>query len=188
MRIYPLNNYFILSLKPNAEKSLSGLTTNTTSAKQNACIDKFGRIVATFWQQKLNDNEIIIILDKRASGPLLEHLKQHLALTNTKIERKKDLFAYYDLEKKEVLLSQTKMESNVSEEEFIEFRLRNNIPLQYIDYNNEMILNVSYDFVSFTKGCYLGQEVIARVHHLGKAPKKLVADLEKKRFVFVENR
>ena len=30
------------------------------------------------------------------------------------------------------------------------------------------------EFVSYTKGCYLGQEIIARVHHRSKPPKKLV--------------
>ncbi len=188
MRIYLLSNYYILSIKPNAEKFLCGLTTNTTTAKQNACIDRFGRIVAAFWQKKISDDEILIILDKRASGPLVEHLKKHLALTNTKIERRKELVAYYDLDKKEILLTATKMQDTVSKEEFTEFRLQNNIPLQYIDFTNEMILNVSYDFVSFTKGCYLGQEVVARVHHLGKAPKKLVPNFEEKKFVFVENK
>lgn len=187
MLLYYLKNYYILSIKPNAEKFLNGLSTNTTNAKQNACIDRFGRIVSTFWQKKISDDEIWIILEKRASGPLLEHLKNHLALTETKIERKKELFVYYDLEKKEIILTQAKMQDTVSEEEFTIFRLKNNIPLQYIDYTNEMILNVSYDFVSFTKGCYLGQEVVARVHHLGKPPRKLIADLEAKKFIFVEN-
>jgi len=28
--------------------------------------------------------------------------------------------------------------------------------------------------VSFTKGCYLGQEVVARVHRLGRAPRRMV--------------
>lgn len=186
MRIHSLTDYYILSIKPNAEKFLNGLTTNITTAKQNACIDRFGRIVAAFWQKRINEDEILIILDKRASGPLLEHLKKHLALTKTKIERKKELFVYYDLDKKEILLSTEKLQS-VSEEEFTIFRLQNNIPLQYADFTNEMILNVSYDFVSFTKGCYLGQEVVARVHHLGRAPKKLIPDFEAKKFVFVEN-
>ena len=195
MRIFPLSNYYVLSVSPDAEKFLSGLTTNTTTAEQNACIDKFGRIVATFWQEKINDNEIHLILDKRAAAPLLEHVKKHLALTNTKIQRKAALHVYYDLENRKVILSAEKWESNanennakavVSEEEFTQFRLQNNIPLQFVDFTNEMILNVSYDFVSFTKGCYLGQEVVARVHHLGKPPKKLVAEMEKKRFVFVD--
>lgn len=188
MRIHYLSNYFVLSIKPDAEKFLNGLTTNITNAKQNAFIDKFGRIVATFWQQKINDDEIWIVLDKRATGPLLEHLKKHLALTNTKIDRKKDLFVYYDLDEKKVIISETKIPDSVSEMEFLLFRLKNNIPFQYLDFTNEMILNVSYDFVSFTKGCYLGQEVVARVHHLGRPPKKLVADLEQKKFVFVGNR
>jgi folate-binding protein YgfZ len=187
LRLYHFSNYYVLSITPNAEKFLTGLTTNTTSAPQNAFIDKFGKIVATFWQQKISDDEILIALDKRATGPLIEHLKQHLALTNTKFERRNELYVYYTLDEKKVILSETKIPNSISEEEFREFRLHHNIPLQYEDFTNEMVLNVSYDFVSFTKGCYLGQEVVARVNYLGKPPKKLVADFEKEKFVFVEN-
>jgi len=36
-----------------------------------------------------------------------------------------------------------------------------------------MLLNVSEDYVSYQKGCFVGQEIIARVHHKSRPPKKL---------------
>jgi folate-binding protein YgfZ len=66
----------------------------------------------------------------------------------------------------------------VSEEEFRLFRLQNDLPLQELDYQQEMLLNVGQDLVSFTKGCFLGQEVLARVHHKSKPPYKLVVRKE----------
>ena len=49
------------------------------------------------------------------------------------------------------------------------------MPVQGIDFDEELLLNVANEeFVSYTKGCYLGQEIIARVHHRSKPPKKLI--------------
>ena len=42
-----------------------------------------------------------------------------------------------------------------------------------------MLLNVADEaWVSYTKGCYLGQEIVARVHFRSKPPKKLVVRSE----------
>jgi len=65
-----------------------------------------------------------------------------------------------------------------TEKEFLLFRLRHNIPLHGIDYKDEMILNVGYDRVSLTKGCYLGQEFVSKVHSRAKPTWKLVVKSE----------
>ncbi len=52
-------------------------------------------------------------------------------------------------------------------------------PLFQIDFTSESLpaeTGVLHDRVSFTKGCYLGQEVVARMHALGK-PKQLLVSL-----------
>lgn len=51
-------------------------------------------------------------------------------------------------------------------------------PLFQIDFTSESLpaeTGVLHDRVSFTKGCYLGQEVVARMHALGKPKQLLVA-------------
>jgi len=63
----------------------------------------------------------------------------------------------------------------ISDEIYNTIRLENNIPLQGTDFENQMFLDIGLeDSVSFTKGCYLGQEVMARVHNLAKPQRKLV--------------
>ena len=60
------------------------------------------------------------------------------------------------------------------------FRLKHGIPVHGADYDREMLLNLNdLSYVSFEKGCFLGQEIIARVHHRGKPPKKLVVRRER---------
>ncbi len=57
-------------------------------------------------------------------------------------------------------------------------RVEAGTPLYYIDFGPNSLpaeTGVIDDRVSFTKGCYLGQEVVARMHSRGHSKKKLVA-------------
>jgi folate-binding protein YgfZ len=57
-------------------------------------------------------------------------------------------------------------------------RLAAGIPRFAMDFDNDTVLQEIDvpDIVSFTKGCYLGQEIVARLHYLGK-PSKLLRRL-----------
>jgi tRNA-modifying protein YgfZ len=194
MSLYHMN-YVVLRFSGDVEKLLTGITSNTLTASQNAFLDRFGKIIAVVWQCWDKDTFLIVV-----ARTFLERVKLHLApylhLTGVKMEHT-SLFVYWDLEgnatsdfvihakKGNIILHEKEYEATVSDDAFVAFRLEHNIPLQGIDYDQEMALNVSEDFISFTKGCYLGQEVIARVKNLSKAPKKLV--VEEGKFVFVKN-
>ena len=68
---------------------------------------------------------------------------------------------------------------NVSDQDFTLFRLRHQIPWPGIDFHNELILNVSEDdYVSFSKGCFLGQEPVSKVHNRSRPTWKLVVRYE----------
>lgn len=57
-------------------------------------------------------------------------------------------------------------------------RVENGWTLFQIDFSSENLpaeTGVLHDRVSFTKGCYLGQEVVARMHSLGQPKQKTVA-------------
>lgn len=57
-------------------------------------------------------------------------------------------------------------------------RLEAGTPLYYLDFGPDSLpaeTGVLNDRVSFTKGCYLGQEIVARMHSLGSPKRKLVA-------------
>ena len=186
-------------MKGNADKLLNGLCTNTSDASKNAFIDITGRIIATFDQLKVDENHVIIIIEEQFYGRLLKHLEKYLKLSKCTIERESynvyfELDGNYKCKKEElvipqkkgqIILTKKKPESNVTDEEFTIFRLENNIPVQGIDYDREMLLNIGEDYVSFTKGCYLGQEIIARVKYKSKPPKRLV--VENGKFAFVNN-
>jgi len=87
--------------------------------------------------------------------------------------------------KYDIILTKEKRENTLSEEEFTKSRLKNNIPLQTVDYDKEMVLNVDPSLASLKKGCYPGQEIVARTMNYAKPPKKLIA--KNNNFVFVKN-
>jgi folate-binding protein YgfZ len=94
---------------------------------------------------------------------------------------------YVDIDSGQWLFKSEDFPIQVSEQEFTQYRLQQNLPLQGIDYQpDEFILNVdSGQFVSFTKGCFLGQEPVAKVHNRSKPSKKLV--VEGNAFIFIKN-
>ena len=186
-------NKTVLILKGSIAKLLNGLTSNTLDKPKNAFLDSTGKIIAVFDEILINKDEILIIIEKPFLENLRKHLEKYLPLTKTKMEVA-NYSAYLDLEgdyilgKEELrilqkngqmIISKKDLPINVSDEEFTLFRLENKMPLHGIDCQNEMLLNLDdEDFVSYTKGCYLGQEIIARVHNLGKPPKKLIVKYE----------
>jgi folate-binding protein YgfZ len=165
-------------------------------SQKNAFLDKQGRVVATVDQFKINDQAVLLVIASVAEQPLRDHLKNFLLFSDAKITDA-DLRVYFDLDgdyslQKEdssqdkdytinqsmgrLLLTRRDLPNSVNVEQFTNFRLDHNIALQGIDYHNEMLLNINdNDYVSYTKGCYLGQEIIARVHYKSRPPKKLIA-------------
>ncbi|MGI8668273.1 MAG: YgfZ/GcvT domain-containing protein [Aridibacter sp.] len=76
-----------------------------------------------------------------------------------------------------------KFEQNLIDENFIEIddelyetlRIENGIPKYNVDMNEETVVpEVGLaNLISYNKGCYIGQEVIARIHFRGKVAKEL---------------
>lgn len=66
---------------------------------------------------------------------------------------------------------------NISEDEFESLRIRNCIPRIGKELKEGIIpleTNIWKHSISFTKGCYTGQEVIARIHYRGRPPRTMV--------------
>ncbi len=196
MKNYKLNK-IVLSIKNSPEKFLNGLTSNELDKSNNAFLTINGRILATFDQLKINENQFIILVEKPYVEGLLTHLERYRMLSGAEIEQL-DRHVYFDIDpveeqpgscllscwiipqkKGRIIISEEPLETNVSEETFTLFRLDNNIPVHGIDFKDEMLLNVSTtEFVSFTKGCYLGQEPISKVYNRSKPTWKLVVKYE----------
>lgn len=183
---YKLLSKRVLRVTNDPETFLNALTTNMLDKPKNAFLDRFGKCVAFFHQVKHQD-AIYIVIERTVKERLLYHLQNYLKLSKTKIEET-PLKAIHCIGKNlpkgiaipesygiYILTEKLPDEKELSDEEYLKIRVENNIPLQGIDFNHEMFLEINQiDAVSFTKGCYLGQEIIARVHSRGKPIKKLV--------------
>ncbi|HBO97771.1 MAG TPA: hypothetical protein DE315_03720 [Candidatus Omnitrophica bacterium] len=189
MKLYPLSRT-VLAIHNNAALFLNGLTSNTPDKPRNAFVNIHGRIVATFDQYRVSDDEFVIAVERAFVEPLRAHLEKYIRLSGVRVE-KLDRYVYFDLEetgapvpagtlvipqrKGRLLVSQALMPAQVSDEEFTLFRLQNNIPLQGVDYTDEFLLNLNDEgLVSYTKGCFLGQEPVSKVHNRSKPAWKLV--------------
>ncbi len=181
MRIYESIHHETLRLWPGASEFLSHYSTNTPELPRGIFADTHGRIVAAYDQYRVSADESLLAVAHVARTALLNHLAKYLALADSKMELTSHR-VYFDLngDAARIVFSEKEIPATVSEEEFTLFRLRHKIPLQGRDYDHPMVLDVfdDADRVSYTKGCYLGQEIIARVHFRAKPPKKLVVCYE----------
>jgi len=192
MRIYKTDNV-VFKFTGNIERLLKGLCTNTLDSPHSAFLDFSGRIIVVFGQKIIDEDSMLIIFRRQFKVRVINHLERYVLLSKTRIEET-DYLVYFDLDNLYILntgelsipqkagkliLCKGVIANAVTEEEYTLFRLQNKLPLQGMDYDNEMLLNLGdTSIVSFTKGCYLGQEIIARVHNLGKPPKRLVVKYE----------
>ncbi len=193
MKIYKLNKV-VLDITNNPSQFLNGLTSNTLDTHKNAFLDVHGKIIATFDQLRINEGEFFILIERPFVEAVLKHLERFAKLSKAVIQEK-DFKVYFDLDgvykigvdefvipqkRGQLVVSRKDFENTISEEEFTLFRLQNNIPVHGIDYHNEMLLNVDEkeDYVSFLKGCFLGQELVAKVHNRSKPTWKLAVKYE----------
>lgn len=174
MRLYKFNDT-VLSITGNASAFLNGLTSNTLDAPRNAFLNQHGRIIATFRQKKISDDEFLISVPSIATDGLIKHLDRYARLSHAQI-RVSPQRSYIDLDTTQTVWSDEEFPNSISGEEFILFRLGHDIPLMGIDYQaEEFILNVhEHEYVSYDKGCFLGQEPVAKVHNRARPSRKLV--------------
>lgn len=147
-------------------------------AKQNAFVDIHGRIIATFDQLNISDEEYWLLIEAPFVEATVNHLSRYAKISGVKLEIKAES-VYFDLDKREYIVTADAITTDVTEDEFTLFRVKNNIPRQGVDYTNDFLLNVSTtNLVSFTKGCYLGQEPISKVYNRSKPTWKLIVRTE----------
>lgn len=187
MRLYPLD-WQVLRFRPKAAEFINAYSTNTLDRPHNAFVDVRGRIVAVFEQVKISADEVLVALGRPFTHRVVIHLAKYLDLAGVSAEET-PLSVYWDLdggyEPREeekiipqaagrLILTPARLDASVSEEDFARFRLAHRLPLQGVDFDDELLLDVfDESHVSYTKGCYLGQEIIARVHFRGEPPKRL---------------
>lgn len=182
MQIYQTSKK-VISATGNADQFLNGLTTNSLGQPRNAFVNIHGRIIATFDQIKVGEDKFLLVIEHDFVPRVLEHMDRYARLNKTTIQEE-SLAVYFDLDQEyvpqaeqwgiaqkqgQLILTSTSLPVSVNDQQFMQFRIQNNIPVLGIDYKDEFLLNVSQtEFVSFTKGCFLGQEPLAKVHHRSK--------------------
>ena len=192
MKLYSLSKV-ILSFQNNPGSFLNGLASNTIDKPQNAFLNIHGRVIAAFEQLRLNDDEVVVVVEKPFVDEVLSHLERYAKLSGVKIQVL-DEKVYFDLDsnvplaegdkvithkKGRLLITKQPLSTNISDEAFKLFRLKNNIPLHGVDFKDEMVLNINEtDLISFTKGCFLGQEPVSKVHSRSKPSRVLVVKFE----------
>jgi folate-binding protein YgfZ len=178
MRLYKLPDT-VLSIKGNASGFLNGIASNTLEAPLNAFLNQHGRIIATFRQQKISGEEFLIGVPPMAVDDLLKHLERYVKLSHVNIGPSAQN-VFIDVDTAQIIWTSQDHADSISDGEFTLFRLDHKIPLMGVDYQaDEFILNVhEYDYVSYTKGCFLGQEPVAKVHNRAKPSRKLIVAFE----------
>ena len=189
MRIYRLDKK-VLIFKNNATDFLNGLTSNTLDATKNAFLNQQGRIIATCDQKPLADDAYLILIEAFAYDRLMQHMDKFLKLNPIHVEVLQH-YVYCDcdgdmpLKDNDQLIGQKfgrlvitsrDLDNTLSQQQFNAFRWKHHIPIHGVDYDDQFILNVSDEFVSFTKGCFLGQELVAKVYHRSKPSWSLVIE------------
>lgn len=189
MRIYLTSQQVLSFQKEGVAEFLNGLTANVMDAPRNAFLNIHGRIIATIAQVPRGPREYLLFVEKDFVPPLLQHLDRYLKLGGVRVEPL-EMAVFHDLDGTfqpadavtvplpagRLVATAQPAEANVSAEEYTLFRLHHNLPLQGPDYRDEMLLNVdTRDFVSFTKGCFLGQEPVSKVYNRSKPTWRLVA-------------
>ena len=165
MRTCRLENKWVIRVKNKAEDFLKAYSSNTTDRPRNAFVNIKGQIVATFDQLRLSGEEVLIIIEKQFFERIQSHLKKFLALSDTVLVPE-NARVYYDLDGDypikpgefqipektgRLILTHREILPNISDEEFTLFRLKNNLPFQGVDYDEELLLNVAdEEWVSYT--------------------------------------
>ena len=168
---------------------LERISCNTLDKQKNALLDRFGKLIVLFDQVAAGD-EVIAVFEDKFKERFLQAVDKYAKLSNVSLEELplKVLHVFGNHGIGQIRLPQPEGYlaladklgiiqgiSEISDEAYTLLRLENNIPVQGIDFDNQLFLEIAREGeVSFTKGCYPGQEVMARIRNLGRPGRKLV--------------
>ena len=85
MKIYKTSKRAI-SFQNNPIEFLNGLTSNDMDKPNNAFLNIHGKIIATFDQIKINDEEMVVLIEEPFVQEVLSHLDKYIKLGGIKVE------------------------------------------------------------------------------------------------------
>lgn len=199
--IVELTSYGILSVSgADAAKFLQGqLTCDVTSAANNplrlgAHCNPQGRIVSLFRIASVSD-QYFLLMPKNLIPVALSALKKYAVFFKAKLEDVSDAFKLYgsddlsvcsgvfakisDAPLRYLMMTEKTLSTNFHENVWKRQDIIEKIPAIYAETSGKFLpheLNLpALDAVCFKKGCYTGQEIIARMQYRGKVKTQLVA-------------
>jgi len=146
---------------------------NTTKHILSSYCNIQGRVISVFYIFKLDDKYILLFLGDTAEI-FLKKIKKYAQFSKIKFSDITNIYSNKDLLQgciKNIL----NKEDNI--DNFIDYLINHKIPIINKEFSENFLpgnLNLlDLNAVSLKKGCYLGQEIIARVYYKGKNKKEL---------------
>lgn len=136
-----------------------------------ALCDHRGRMLANFWVVHWH-NDFLFILPKSVSTLVSDHLKKYAVFSKVVITEEKKIIIV-ESENKSALQIENEVMTIPSLKRRIEDCLAILCDKTSYLFTPQMINLEKFGGVSFTKGCYVGQEIVARTQHLGTLKRHL---------------
>lgn len=170
------------------EDFLSRLTTNVLSEGHHAFLDRFGRVVVVA-RLVFREGRAVLWFPRVFQERFVAHLSLYLSYSSVSL-RPLPLTVVHafspfsfdcfvpEREGVQALVSDVSFLSSLQEmslEDYERVCVEEGMPRQGVDFDQEMVLELAMpELVSFSKGCYPGQEIVARVSSRGRPARKLV--------------
>lgn len=165
---------------------------NTSSYQFSAHLNNKGRMLASFIITKVDENSYYLITPLEIIEKIVPRLKMFVLramVTITHLSNINIIFGNTSINdslslelKVNFYLSfcntlPENLNINAKTDLWKDFLINNGIPFIYLA-SQELFIpqNVNYDLINginFKKGCYTGQEIVARTHYLGKVKKRM---------------
>lgn len=164
------------------------LTTNN-QFQFAAHLNPKGRILATFIIVRLEDNSYYLITTREIAAKITPRLKMFILRSKVSLQDSKDNIYLSPAKLPDginleisvghfLVISPQQLAADKDSNHWHQFIVENTVPLIYPQSQEKIIpQQINYDLldgISFKKGCYTGQEIVARTHYLGKIKRRLV--------------
>lgn len=154
----------------------------------SAHLNNKGRTLATFIISQYQEHSYYLITSKSVIDKILPRLKMYILrskvtltistksiyLSDKQIDSSHNLQLSTD---KYLNISENLQESTTDSNAWHKFLVENALPMIYLESIEKIIpQQINYDLIggiNFKKGCYTGQEIVARTHYLGKVKRRM---------------
>ena len=196
-----INNRALLKISGNdSESFLQNQLSNDISKLEgnsvqiNAYCQHQGKVISLFWVMRYKDFFLLSfpsdLLDK-----IIARLQMFIIMSDVSIEDISNQYSQiglinendssaYSINENLSLLIASNLEKNIemssNNDEWIKACIDSQIPEVFLSTSEKLVpqmlnLDINEVGVNFSKGCYPGQEVVARLHYLGEAKRRLFA-------------